>query len=180
MSRIGKQPIALPAKVKCTVDGLTVSVEGPKGKLTRTLPDGVAVALEGQNVVVTRKAEDAQTRAIHGLARSLLAGMVKGVAEGYKKELLINGVGYRADLAGSTLTLKLGYTNDRIFNVPAGVNIKIEDKNTRIIIEGADKEAVGQSAAKIRAFKKPDPYKIKGVRYVGEKVIQKEGKTGGK
>jgi len=173
MSRIGKKPLPLPEKVKFSVAGSKVTIEGPKGKLEREFPAGISFTQEGSTVLVVRDAETREARALHGLSRALLANMVVGVTQGYTKELLINGVGYRADLEGtSRLVLKLGYTEDKKFDIPS--------ENTRIIIEGADKEAVGQSAAKIRAFKKPDPYKIKGVRYVGEKVIQKEGKTGGK
>jgi large subunit ribosomal protein L6 len=179
MSRIGKKPLPLPEKVKFSVAGSKVTIEGPKGKLEREFPAGISFTQEGSTLLVGRDAETREARALHGLSRALLANMVVGVTQGYTKELLINGVGYRADLEGtSRLVLKLGYTEDKKFDIPSGLSVKVEDKNTRIVLSGIDKEVVGQSAATIRKFKIPDPYKLKGVRYKDEIIKQKEGKTG--
>lgn len=177
MSRIGKKPIELPAKVQVNVGSEgNVTVEGPKGKLSWTLPKAVAARIEGTTLTVDRHAETRQARALHGLSRSLLANMVIGVNEGFSKKLEIQGVGFKAAVQGQILNLSLGKSHPINFQIPTEVKVTVAD-NTKISIEGIDKHLVGQTAADIRAYYPPEPYKGKGIRYAGEKVRRKEGKT---
>ena len=176
MSRIGVKPITIPAGVKVTVNGQDVAVEGKLGKLAYTLPANLAAGVDGSAVKVSRKEDADELKAMHGLARSLVKNMVVGVSEGYKKELQIVGVGYKATLAGTKLTLNLGYSHAIVYDVPAGLKLTVTD-GVKILIEGADKQLVGEAAARIRKFKKPEPYKGKGVRYSDEHVVIKPGKT---
>ena len=176
MSRIGKQPIAVPPKVKVEVKGQKVSVEGPKGKLNWELPQRTSLKVEGGNIVVSREGDDAQARALHGLSRALVNNMVKGVAEGFVKKLEIQGVGFKAAVTGKVVNLSLGYSHPLNYAIPDQVKVTVEE-NTKVTVEGPDKQAVGQVAADLRAFYPPEPYKGKGVRYAGEKIIRKEGKT---
>lgn len=180
MSRIGKKPVPVPKNVKVTIDGQTVNCEGPKGKLVLQCHPNVKVSLKsdaaGSNVVVERINDERMSRAVHGLTRALIANNVKGVAEGYVKDLEIQGVGYKAELQGKTIVLSVGYANQLKLAVPDGAAVKIEAAGTRINIQGADKQIVGQFAAEIRKTRKPEPYKGKGIRYVGEQVKRKLGK----
>lgn len=174
MSRIGKLPIPIPSGVEVKTTGADVQIKGPKGALSRSFPSAVTVATEDGNIVVTRSGDDKPAKALHGLTRALLNNMVLGVTEGFKKNLEVLGVGYRANVQGKTLVMELGYSHPINFPFPEGIEIKVE-KNL-ITVEGADKEKVGQAAAEIRAFRKPEPYKGKGVRYSGERVRTKVGK----
>jgi large subunit ribosomal protein L6 len=177
MSRIGKKPIELPAKVKVNVGAEgAVTVEGPKGKLSWNLPKAVRARVEGSSVSLDRDGETRQVKALHGLSRALIANMVAGVNEGFKKELEIQGVGFKAAVQGQKLNLSLGKSHPILFEIPTNVKITVAE-STKITIEGADKHLVGQTAADIRAFHPPEPYKGKGVRYAGEQVRRKEGKT---
>jgi large subunit ribosomal protein L6 len=177
MSRIGKKPIAIPAGVKFAVADRVVSVEGPKGKLSLTLPPYVDAAAEGTNIVVTTADETREANAMHGLARSLINNMVVGVTAGFTKELEIQGVGYRAAKEGKNLVMNLGYSHQVTVPEIDGITIEVPSQ-TRIVIKGADKEKVGQFAADVREKRPPENYKGKGIRYVGENVRIKEGKTG--
>ncbi|UCG41551.1 MAG: 50S ribosomal protein L6 [Acidimicrobiia bacterium] len=177
MSRVGKAPIALPDKVEIAVDGETVTVKGPKGELTRTFTDRVGFEVEDGVVTVTRANEQRQTRALHGLSRALLNNMVQGVHEGYRKELSIVGVGYRASMKGSQLELLVGFSHPVLIDAVEGITVEVPEP-TKIIVSGIDKERVGQVAANIRAVKPPEPYKGKGIRYVDEYVRRKAGKAG--
>ncbi|HEY9761460.1 MAG TPA: 50S ribosomal protein L6 [Trichocoleus sp.] len=179
MSRIGKRPIPIPAKVTVTVDGQTVSVKGPKGELSRTLPPEVVVEQDGETLLVNRRNDSRPARERHGLARTLVANMVEGVSQGFQKRLEIQGVGYRAQVQGSSLNLSLGFSHPVKFDPPTGISFAVEN-NTNIIITGIDKEIVGNIAASIRATRPPEPYKGKGVRYAGEQVRRKAGKAGKK
>jgi large subunit ribosomal protein L6 len=176
MSRIGKLPIEIPAKVKVEVRSGTVFVEGPKGKLEFALPGKTTVAVEGSRLQVQRQAEDAQSKALHGLSRAVLNNMVRGVHEGFVKRLEIHGVGFKAAVQGAVVNLSLGYSHPIHYPIPAQIKVTVEE-NTKLTIEGPSKETVGRVAAEIRGFYPPEPYKGKGVRYVGEKIIRKEGKT---
>ena len=176
MSRIGKQPIAIPAKVKVEVKGQKVQVEGPKGKLNWELPRRTSLKVEGDKIVVSRAGEDAQAKALHGLSRALVNNMVKGVTEGFVKKLEIQGVGFKAAVQGAILNLNLGFSHQIHFPIPKGIKITVTE-NTKLKIEGIDKQLVGQVAADIRGYYPPEPYKGKGVRYLGEQIIRKEGKT---
>jgi large subunit ribosomal protein L6 len=177
MSRIGKKPITLPDKVKLSVSGAgAVHVEGPKGKLDWTLPPAIKARVEGATVTFDRANETRQVRALHGLSRSLVSNMVSGVSTGFVKDLEIQGVGFKAAVQGDKLNLSLGFSHAILFPIPAGIKITVAE-NTKIKIEGADKQVVGQVAADIRAYYPPEPYKGKGVRYAGEQVRRKEGKT---
>lgn len=178
MSRIGKKQIELPKEVKLTVQGAEVTVEGPKGKLVHMIPDGIALGISERIVEVKRASDERRLRQLHGLSRTLVANMVEGVSKGFKKELEIVGVGYRAEKEDATLKLQLGYSHPVLFKEPEGISISVEKQN--ITVEGIDKCLVGQVAAKIRAFRKPDVYKGKGVRYAGEIVRKKVGKVGSK
>lgn len=175
MSRIGKKPIELPAKVsvKIGADG-AVNVEGPKGKLAWTLPAGVSGKVEGTSITFT--CENDSKKALFGLSRSLVQNMVKGVAEGYVKDLEIQGVGFKAAVKGKVLQLNLGYSHEINHPIPESLKVTVAD-NTKVKVEGIDKQIVGQFAAEVRGFYPPEPYKGKGVRYAGEKIIRKEGKT---
>jgi large subunit ribosomal protein L6 len=177
MSRIGKKPIELPDKVKVNVgqDG-KVQVEGPKGKLEYTLPAPIKASVEGKTVTLTRESEERQVRAFHGLSRALINNMVVGVTTGFFKELEIQGVGFKAAVKGNKLDLSLGQSHELLFPIPAGIKVTVAE-NTKIKVEGFDRQLVGQVAADIRAHYPPEPYKGKGVRYLGEKVARKEGKT---
>ena len=177
MSRIGKLPIQLPAPVKVTLLGGHVKVEGPKGQLERTLPADITVKQVDGQLVFERPSDDYKHRALHGLARSLVANMVIGVNEGFTKHLELVGVGYRVAKQGDEITLSLGYSHPIKFKPPAGVTIDVQDQ-TKFSVSGIEKEAVGQVAADIRGFRPPEPYKGKGVMYRGEKIRRKAGKAG--
>ncbi len=177
MSRIGKKAIELPAKVKLNVSGEgAISVEGPKGKLEWTLPKQISARIEGTQVSVIRGSEDRKVRALHGLSRALINNMVTGVSAGFVKDLEIQGVGFKAAVKGPILDLNLGFSHDIHFPIPQGIKVTVAE-NTKIKIEGIDRQLVGQVAADIRAYYPPEPYKGKGVRYVGEQIQRKEGKT---
>ena len=176
MSRIGKVPVPIPDKVKVDIKGLTVSVEGPKGKVSKTFADVVTLALADKKVTVAPVDDSRFSRAMFGTARSVIAGMVKGASEGFVKELEIQGVGFKANLKGKVLDLALGYSHPILFDIPEGIKITVTDQ-TKVKIEGADKQLVGKVTAEIRSFYPPEPYKGKGVRIVGERVRRKEGKT---
>lgn len=176
MSRIGKQPIALPAGVKLSITNRLVKVDGPKGKLEFTHHPSIGVASDGAVVTVTRPNDDRQNRALHGLTRALINNMVVGVTKGYEKKLKIEGVGFQASAKGKGVELTVGYANRIYHEPPAGVTVAVPDPTT-IVVSGADKQVVGQFAAEIRASRKPEPYKGKGVRYENEVVRRKEGKS---
>lgn len=184
MSRIGKAPIALPANVTFDVNGSNVvTVKGPKGQLTQQVDPDISLKVEEGEIIVSRPTEQKRHRAMHGLYRSLVANMVEGVSEGFVKELELVGVGYRADNQGQLLTLMLGYSHPVMFAIPEEVKlttISEKGKNPVVRLESHDKQLVGQVAAKIRAFRKPEPYKGKGVRYMGEEIRRKAGKTAAK
>ena len=174
MSRIGMKPVAIPAGVKVAVAGSSVEIEGKLGKLSIAIPEGTAVKVEGSEVIVTRA--DDNFKALHGLVRSLINNAVFGVVNGYKKELEIVGVGFKATLAGQKLTLLLGYSHPIEYMIPDGIKLTVTPDGTKIAIEGFDKQLVGEVAARIRRFHKPEPYKGKGVRYSDEQVTIKPGK----
>lgn len=176
MSRIGKQPIAIPPKVKVEIKGQRVQVEGPKGKLGWDLPRRTGLKVEKDQIIVSREGDDAQAKALHGLSRALVNNMVKGVSDGFVKKLEIQGVGFKAAVQGKVVNLNLGYSHPINYNIPDQVKVTVED-NTKLTIEGPDKAMVGKVASEIRGFYPPEPYKGKGVRYVGEHVQRKEGKT---
>ena len=177
MSRIGNKSIELPAKVsvKFSSEG-AVSVEGPKGTLAWTLPREITGKLDGNKIAFERSREDRKVRALHGLTRALVNNMVVGVSAGFKKDLEIQGVGFKAAVQGKVLKLNLGFSHDILFPIPEGIKITVAD-NTKISVEGIDRQVVGQAAADIRGYYPPEPYKGKGVRYVGEHIVRKEGKT---
>ncbi|HEU4950800.1 MAG TPA: 50S ribosomal protein L6 [Holophagaceae bacterium] len=177
MSRVGKKPVTLPKGVKVTVSGAEATVEGAKGTLKCPIPAGITVEVAGETVNLLRADDEAQTRAYHGLTRALLQNAVTGVADGWKKELDIVGVGYRAAMEGSKLVLALGYSHPIHYEAPKGITIAVE-KQTHITVSGSDRQLVGQVAADIRKFRKPEPYKGKGVMYTGEVIRRKAGKTG--
>ncbi|MGD1905032.1 MAG: 50S ribosomal protein L6 [Leptolyngbyaceae cyanobacterium] len=179
MSRIGKRPIPVPAKVTIAISGQTVTVKGPKGELSRTLPAGVSVGQENDTVVVNRDDDSRWARSRHGLCRTLVANMVEGVSQGFQKRLEIKGVGYRAQVQGTSLNMNLGYSHPVVFTPPEGIQFAVES-NTKVIVTGIDKEVVGNIAARIRAARPPEPYKGKGVRYEGEQIRRKAGKAGKK
>ena len=179
MSRVGLKPISLPAKVAVKVEGNTVQVEGPKGKLDFAVPAGISLKSEDGNVIVSRATEQREHRALHGTVRSIVNNMITGVSTGFVKDLEIHGVGLRAAVKGSDLDLSLGRSHPLLHPIPSGLTVTVNE-NTKIKVEGIDKQLVGQFAAEVRAFYKPEPYKGKGVRYVGEKVRRKEGKSVGK
>jgi large subunit ribosomal protein L6 len=177
MSRIGKKPIQIPKGVTVKVAGGAVEVQGPKGKLRQPIPPGIAFVQEDGSLVAKPEREDKELKKFYGLARSLVANAVTGVTEGFKKELDIVGIGYRAELKGKQVSFALGYSHPIVFDIPAGIDITI-DKQTHIVVTGVDRQLVGQVAANIRRMRKPDPYKQKGVRYTGEVLKKKVGKTG--
>jgi large subunit ribosomal protein L6 len=176
MSRVGKMPIDVPASATVVVDGGVVSVKGPKGQLEQAVSDRVKITQEGTQVLVTRDTDEPYDRSMHGLTRTLIFNMVRGVTEGYEKTLEIQGVGYRAAVKGKGIELQLGYSNPRTVEPPAGIDLEVPVP-TRIIVKGIDKQLVGQVAADIRALRKPDPYKGKGIRYRDEHVRRKVGKA---
>ena len=177
MSRIGKQPVIVPDKVKVTLNGNTVHVEGPKGKVSKAFAPVVKITVADKSVVVSPTEDDSRfAKAMYGTVRSVIAGMVKGASEGYVKDLEIQGVGFKANLKGATLDLALGYSHPILMEIPAGIKLTVTDQ-TKIKVEGADKQLVGAVTAEIRSYYPPEPYKGKGVRIVGERVRRKEGKT---
>ncbi len=176
MSRIGRQPVPIPPQVKVELKGNKVAVDGPKGKLEWQLPARTAASIKDNAITVTRQGEDANAKALHGLSRAIIMNMVKGVSEGYVKKLEIHGVGFKAAVTGQTITMNLGYSHPIVYGIPQQVKIVVEE-NTKLTIEGPDKQSVGQVASELRSFYPPEPYKGKGVRYAGEKIVRKEGKT---
>jgi len=178
MSRIGKKPVVIPQGVKVQVENGLVRAEGPKGKLAQSIPVGLSAKIENNTVVLTREADHRQARALHGMARALVANMVHGVKDGFEKKLEIVGIGYRAQMQGKAIQLALGYSHPVIFPLPDGITAEI-DKQVAITLRGADKALLGQTAAKLRALRKPDPYKGKGVKYAGEFIRRKVGKKAG-
>ena len=176
MSRIGKQPITIPAGVDVKVNGNEVSVKGPKGELKNTFNADMSIALEGNEITVTRPSDSKEHRALHGLTRTLVANMVEGVANGYSKTLEVNGVGYRVQKQGKNLVMNLGFSHQVIMEEPAGIAIEVPNPN-QIIISGADKQQVGQFAAEVREKRPPEPYKGKGIKYADEHIRRKEGKA---
>ncbi|MDQ4075292.1 MAG: 50S ribosomal protein L6 [Chloroflexota bacterium] len=179
MSRVGKNPIPVVKGVDVKVDGTTVTVKGPKGTLSRTFPqDMVDIIVEDGTVVVTRRSDEKKVRAMHGTTRALIANMVQGVSEGFRKDLEIEGTGYRAEARGTDVSLSVGLSHPVIIEPPEGVTFEVPKGNKQIIITGVDKEVVGEIAAKIRAVRPPEPYKGKGIRYAGERIRRKAGKAG--
>jgi large subunit ribosomal protein L6 len=178
MSRIGKKPVTIPTGVQVKIDGSEVTVKGPKGELKRTFVENISVAQEGAELKVTRPDDLRETRALHGLTRALLNNMVIGVTQGFKKTMVVEGVGYRAELAGKNLMLYLGYSHPIMIVPPDGIAIGADPKAKTISVEGIDKEKVGEISAEIRALRPPEPYKGKGIRYDNEVVRRKAGKAG--
>ncbi len=177
MSRVGKQPIPLPDKVNVKVDEQgAVLVEGPKGKLSIPLPQGISLKQEEKNILVERASDDRRVKALHGTLQRLIGNMVQGVSQGFKKDLEIQGVGFRAAVKGSNLDLSLGYSHPLLHPIPQGIKVTVNE-NTKISVEGIDKQLVGQFASDVRSYYPPEPYKGKGVRYAGEHVRRKEGKS---
>lgn len=179
MSRIGKLPIEIPKGVKLTFTDSVLSVQGPNGKLSRQVMPCVTLDISDSSILVTRNDENTSTRAAHGLTRTLINNMVIGVTKGFQTDLEINGVGYRAEVKGKELVLSLGYSHPVNFPIPEGIDIIVE-KMTKLAVKGFDKELVGQTAAKIRSFREPEPYKGKGIKYANETILRKAGKTGKK
>ena len=177
MSRIGKQPITVPAGVDVTIDGNTVTVKGPKGELTRSFPEIMIIKREGDDIIVERPDDSRDAKAFHGLVRTLIANMVEGTANGFSKKLQLVGVGYRAALKGKDLEMQLGYSHPVLVEAPENITFEVPSQ-TEIVVSGPSKEQVGQVAANIRKWRKPDPYKGKGIRYEGEHVRRKAGKAG--
>ena len=178
MSRIGKQPIPIPEKVKVQLTATEIQVEGPKGKLSSPIPEGISCEQRDKELVLTRRDDTGQQRSFHGLARALAANAVHGVSQGFVKELDIVGVGFRAESRGQSVIFSLGFSHPIEYPIPDGIEVKI-DKQTHISVSGVDRQQVGQVAAVIRSLKKPDPYKNKGIRYTGEVLKKKAGKTAG-
>ena len=179
MSRIGYKPITVPKGVKVAVQGNKVNVEGPKGKLAQELTTSlITVSVKDEVVEVERSNEEKQTKAFHGLYRNLINNMVIGVSEGFRKSLIINGVGYKAELQGQVLMLSLGFSSDVYVGVPKGLTVAVEANNQKVVVSGIDKRLVGQFASEIRSLRKPEPYKSKGIRYETETIRKKVGKTG--
>lgn len=176
MSRIGKRPVPLPQGVTATIDGRTVTVKGPKGEISRTVHSELSLVLEEQSVSVKRPSDEPRHKALHGLTRTLVANMVEGVTKGFSKSLEIQGVGYKAELKPFGVQLVVGYSHPVPYHAPKGIKISV-DSNTQVKVEGVDKELVGQVAAELRSVRPPEPYKGKGIRYVGEQVRRKAGKT---
>lgn len=177
MSRIGKKPITVPQGVTVTANGTLIAVKGPKGELKREIKAPIIVKVDGGKILVNRPDESRQAKSLHGLSRTLVNNMIEGVTKGYEKKLHIEGVGFKAEVSGGTLSLLVGYTHTIKFPIPAGVKITVE-KNVDLSVSGIDKELVGQTAATIRGFRKPDVYKGKGIMYTGEKLRKKVGKAG--
>jgi large subunit ribosomal protein L6 len=178
MSRIGLKPVPIPSGVKVQVEGGLVRVQGPKGTLTQPIPLGLRAAVDGGQVLIARQSDDRRVRALHGLARALVANMVAGVTEGFQKKLEIVGIGYRAQPQGRNLQLSLGYSHPVLFPLPEGITAEI-DKQTLITLRGADKALLGETAARLRTLRKPDPYKGKGIKYADEVLRRKVGKKAG-
>ncbi|HEX9748696.1 MAG TPA: 50S ribosomal protein L6 [Methylomirabilota bacterium] len=178
MSRIGKKPIPVPPGVKVALEGATVKAEGPKGKLSQSIPSGVSVSMESNVLTVARDSDHRNVRALHGLTRSLLANMVTGVKDGFERKLEIVGIGYRCQVQGKALQLALGYSHPVVFPLPDGIQAEV-DRQVSITLRGADKALLGQTAAKLRALRKPDPYKGKGIKYADEHIRRKVGKKAG-
>lgn len=176
MSRVGKQPIEIPAGVTITVDQNTISVAGPKGNLSQFTMPGIDVKVEGNQVLVTRQSDERVHRSKHGLMRTLVSNMVNGVSKGFEKKLEVNGVGFKVATEGQKLKLALGFSHDVYYQIPTGIQISVEQNV--ITVSGIDKQQVGQVAAEIRALKKPEPYKGKGIKYIDERIIRKSGKSG--
>lgn len=176
MSRVGKLPITVPSGVTITVDDAFVTVAGPKGTLKQFTMPGITVKQDGTEVLVSRASDEREHRAKHGLMRALVNNMVTGVTTGFSKKLEINGVGYRANMEGAKLKMQLGFSHDIYFTAPEGVQVSVEGSN--IIVSGISRQQVGQAAAEIREFKKPEPYKGKGIKYEGERILRKSGKSG--
>ena len=179
MSRIGKLPIEIPQGVKISFDNSVLKVDGPKGLLSRKIMDGVALTISEKTIVVNRNDDGIKARSAHGLTRTLVDNMVVGVTKGFETALEISGVGYRAEAKGDVLNLSLGYSHPVNFQLPKGITVEV-DKMTKLVVKGIDKELVGQTAAKIRSFRGPEPYKGKGIRYANETILRKAGKTGKK
>lgn len=179
MSRVGKSPVPIPDKTKVEIDGSRVTVTGPLGTLARDIHSDIKAAVEGAEVLVTRPSDQKKHRSLHGLTRALINNMVEGVSVGFTRELKIIGVGYRAELRGTTLVVNVGYSHPIIFLPPEGITFEVLPKENKIFVKGVDKELVGQVAAKVRSFRKPEPYKGKGIRYAEEHVTIKAGKTAG-
>ena len=179
MSRIGKQPVAVPSGVTVSIDGQTVSVKGPKGELKRVVHPELAIALANNEITVSRPSDEAHHKALHGLSRTLIANMIEGVTKGYQKQLEITGVGYKAEVRPYGLQLSLGFSHTIEVKAPPGIKLSAPQP-TQIVVDGADKEVVGRLAAEIRRLRKPEPYKGKGIKYAGEVVRRKAGKAGGK
>jgi len=177
MSRVGKKPIPIPDKTQVSIDNQAVTVKGPRGSMSLEVHSEMAVAVEDNNIVVSRPSDLKRHRALHGLTRALLNNLVVGVTEGFKRELQIIGVGYRAEMKGKTLVMQLGYSHPVVMVPPEGISIDVRPKENIVTVSGNDKQMVGQVAAKIRSFRKPEPYKGKGVRYIDEHVRIKAGKT---
>jgi len=180
MSRIGKQPISIPSGVKVALAGAEISVQGPKGKLQRVLNSSVKVEVEADTVRVCPPENPRETTALQGLTRTLIANMVEGVTKGYQRILEISGVGYRAEMKGKVLALALGYSHPVEYPLPEGVSAEVDAKTNKIVLSGIDKELLGATAAKIRSFRAPEPYKGKGIKYAEERILRKAGKTGKK
>ena len=178
MSRIGKKPIVIPSGVKVDRQQATIKAQGPKGSLSLNVPGDLDVAIEKGAVLVSRRSEDRKSRSLHGLTRTLIANMITGVNDGFQKTLEISGVGYRAETAGDVLKLYLGFSRPVEYKIPKGISVKI-DKQVTVMVSGIDKEFVGSVASQIRAIRKPEPYKGKGIRYAGERVRRKVGKSAG-
>ena len=176
MSRIGRAPIPIPQGVEINRAGSTVEVKGPKGALSHTIPEGISIQVEEGMIHVKRKGDAKRERSLHGLSRTLIANMVTGVTAGFEKGLEIVGIGYRAALQGRNLQLSLGYSHPVTYPIPDGIEVDV-DKQNKITVKGIDKQKVGQVAAEIRSFRKPEPYKGKGIRYIGEQVRRKAGKA---
>ena len=177
MSRIGRMPIAVPAGVEVKINGHDIEVKGPKGTLTRTVHSDMALTMEGNEIHVTRPSDKKEHRALHGLTRSLVANMVEGVANGFKKELEVNGIGYRAEKQGKDLVLTIGYSHKVVMSEVDGITIEVPSPN-KVVISGPDKQLVGQFAANVREKRPPEPYKGKGIKYADEHIRRKEGKAG--
>jgi large subunit ribosomal protein L6 len=180
MSKVGKLPVKIPTGIKIDIDTAGISVTGPKGTLTQPLRNEINVKVEDDTVVVSRSSDQRFHRSLHGLTRALIQNMVTGVSEGFTRELEMVGIGYRAEMKGNVLELNLGYSHPVVFRPPEGVAIEVLHRENKIVVSGIDKQLVGQTAAKIRSFRPPEPYKGKGIRYFGETVRRKAGKTAGK
>jgi large subunit ribosomal protein L6 len=177
MSRVGRKPIPIPKDVKVSVSQTALQIQGPKGRLETPVPPGISFAIEGADLVCRRSNDERQQRALHGLARALAHNAIKGVTEGFSKELDIVGVGYKAALEGNKVVFSLGFSHPKEYPLPEGIKVTV-DKQTRIVVSGIDRQQVGQVAAEIRRLRRPDPYKQKGIRYVGEVLKKKAGKAG--